>query len=116
MTSYLDTTWCTSLGQTIPDQDEAIVYVSNLINDLISISKESSESTLVVIGKYFIGKERLLMSIARNTGNPILKRFLYWFDSTSPFHVKRLCGTGRGRKLRHLQYVSIASYTNSMLY
>jgi DNA cross-link repair 1A protein len=56
---YLDTTYCDPI-YTFPKQTEAV----KLITDIVKEKKRQGKRTLVLIGTYYIGKERIASNIA----------------------------------------------------
>lgn len=60
---YLDTTYC-QVKAPLPSQSDAVEAACKAIMDAYS----SSDKTLIVIGSYTIGKERLFLEVARRLG------------------------------------------------
>ncbi|GAA0163652.1 DNA ligase [Lithospermum erythrorhizon] len=82
---FLDTTYCHPKFQ-FPSQDESIDYVVDVIN---RISFENEGNVLFLVATYIVGKERILVEIARRC-----KRKVY-VDSKK-MAILRVLGLGEG--------------------
>uniref|UniRef100_A0A0E0FRC8 DNA ligase n=1 Tax=Oryza nivara TaxID=4536 RepID=A0A0E0FRC8_ORYNI len=64
---FLDTTYCNPKF-TFPPQKESLEYVVNSIKRVKEESRASGERVLCLIATYVVGKERILLEIARRCG------------------------------------------------
>lgn len=64
---FLDTTYCNPKF-TFPSQVESVDYVVNAINHVKEESSVSGERVLCLIATYVVGKERILLEVARRCG------------------------------------------------
>ncbi|PAN29161.2 hypothetical protein PAHAL_5G202700 [Panicum hallii] len=66
-TVFLDTTYCNPKF-TFPSQDESVDYVVNAIKRVKEESSAAGERVLCLIATYGVGKERILLEVARRCG------------------------------------------------
>ncbi|CAO2178735.1 unnamed protein product [Urochloa humidicola] len=64
---FLDTTYCNPKF-TFPSQEESVDYVVNAIKRVKEESSASGERVLCLIATYVVGKERILLEVARRCG------------------------------------------------
>ncbi|CAM0882158.1 unnamed protein product [Alopecurus aequalis] len=64
---FLDTTYCNPKF-TFPSQEESVEYVVNTIQQVKEESAASGERVLCLIATYVVGKERILLEVARRCG------------------------------------------------
>ncbi|KQK09224.1 hypothetical protein BRADI_2g46780v3 [Brachypodium distachyon] len=64
---FLDTTYCNPKF-TFPSQEESVEYVVNTIKQVKEESEAAGERVLFLIATYVVGKEKILLEVARRCG------------------------------------------------
>lgn len=68
---FLDTTYCNPKF-VFPSQEDSVNYIVNVIDRIGNENKGSSKSVLFLLATYIIGKEKILLEVARRCNRKIL--------------------------------------------